>query len=353
MEEKKEAAGLLDMIPRPVFLVNDQIVTATNSAAAALMVLPDTPVRELIRLGADAYEELEEGCVCLTLQLGGRDHSASVTRRPEGDLFLLEQEEDTGEFRALALAAQDMRPMLSNALNQAEALLSILPEDRKTTGASLNRSLYQLLRRLGNMTDTSRLSTSFHPETRNLTALFQEFLEKAGVLAEHKGITLTYQPLPELVLGLVDTCQLERAVFNILSNALKFTPPGGQVQASLTRSGRTLRFTVTDSGSGMDREILDTLFYRALRHPSVEDSRCGMGLGMVLIRTVAANHGGAVLVDRTRDGGTRITMTLSIRQSSDTSLRCPDFCPDYTGERDHCLVELSDCLPSSLYDGSF
>ena len=71
---------------------------------------------------------------------------------------------------------------------------------------------------------------------------------------------------------------------------------------------------------------------------------------MVLIRTAAAHHGGAVLIDQPEGVGTRITMTMAIRQSKQATLRSNVLRVDYAGERDHGLIELSECLPTELYE---
>ena len=149
---------------------------------------------------------------------------------------------------------------------------------------------------------------------------------------------------------MADPEQLERAVLNILSNAMKFTPENGSIQASLTRRGNLLRLSVQDTGDGIDESIRAHLFHRYLRQLTLEDSRFGIGLGMVLIRSTAANHGGTVLIDRCQGKGTRITMTLAIRQSKDTLLRSPVSRIDYAGGHDHILLELSDCLPLSAFE---
>ena len=149
---------------------------------------------------------------------------------------------------------------------------------------------------------------------------------------------------------ITDPLRLNQILLNILSNAIKFTPKGGTVTAKLTRSGRMLRLSVTDSGSGIAQSVRSSVFSRYLRQPALEDSRYGIGLGMVLIRTAAAHHGGAVLIDQPEGAGTRITMTMSIRQSKQATLRSNVLRVDYAGERDHGLIELSECLPTELYE---
>ena len=86
-----------------------------------------------------------------------------------------------------------------------------------------------------------------------------------------------------------------------------------------------------------------------LREPTLEDPTRGVGLGMVLIRSVAANHGGAVLVDHPDAEHTRITLSLAICHGKGDLVRSPVLRLDYAGERDHGLLELSDVLPAELY----
>ena len=111
-----------------------------------------------------------------------------------------------------------------------------------------------------------------------------------------------------------------------------------------------LRLSVTDSGSGIAQNVRSSVFSRYLRQPVLEDSRYGIGLGMVLIRTAAAHPGGTVHIDQPDGAGTRITMTMSIRQSKQATLRSNVLRVDYAGERDHGLIELSECLPTELYE---
>ena len=192
-------------------------------------------------------------------------------------------------------------------------------------------------------------SVSSHQELIEITGVFREIFEKAGAMLESIGIRLDYRGPETTFYSLADIQELERAVLNLLSNAAKFTPQGGHIAASLTRQGRMLRLCIQDSGSGIADSVRGSVFRRYLRQPAIEDSRYGLGLGMVLVRSAAAHHGGAVLIDCPPQGGTRVTVTLAIRQDPVSQLRSPLLKVDYAGERDHALIELSDVLPAEFY----
>lgn len=350
MEVNKDIFGMLDLMIRPGFCVKENTIVKTNSAAEGLLIIPGTDVRELLMTGREEYAAFESGCLYLKLALSSCGCGASVTRMDGYDVFLLDQESDDGELRCLALAARDLREPLTSVILAAERLLPHTDPEATVQAARLNRGLHQMLRIIGNMSDAGRCTASSRQETRNLAALFGEIFEKAQALVEHTGIRLIYQGLSEEVLCLADGEQLERAVLNILSNAVKFTPKGGCIEARLARHEKMLRLSVVDSGSGIAEGILSSVFSRYLRQPGIEDGRCGIGLGMVMIRSAAANHGGTVLLDQPNGQGTRITMTMAIRQNTDGMLRSPIMRVDYAGERDHGLIELADCLPVSVYE---
>ena len=346
MEQEKDSLGTLDLIIRPGFLVKENKIIRCNRAARGLLLEEGMEIQPMLQTGSTEYEAFSLGCLYLSLCVGGQTFGASVTRTDDGDIFILDQQSDDGELQAMALAARELREPLANVMISAEKLLRTAEDP---DAARLNHGLYQMLRIIGNMSDAIKYTAVSRQETRDISALMASIFEKAAALLTQAGIVLEYSGWEESIYCLADEEQLERAVLNMLSNSIKFLPVGGRIRANFSRSGRRMRLSITDSGSGIAKDILANVFRQYLRQPGVEDGRHGIGLGMVLIRSAAANHGGTVLIDQPEEGGTRITITLAIRQSSDTALRSPILRVDYAGERDHALLELSESLPSHLY----
>ena len=356
MENRIDALGMLDLMVRPGFCVKDNIVVKANQAAAARTLTPGTEIQSLLLTGKEEYAAFQDGCLYLTISVGGESWGASVTRMGEFDIFLLEQEDDQAELQAMALAARELREPLSSVMTTADRLfpMTALQDDPliREQVARMNRGLLQMLRVIGNMSDASRYATDMgsRMETRDIGSFLQEVFDRSSALLAHGDLTLSFENLPSPVNSLIDSEKLERAVLNILSNAMKFTPKGGSIHGSLTRRGTMLYLQVQDSGSGISENTKGTLHSRYLRKPVLEDSRFGIGLGMVLIRSTAALHGGTVLIDQPQEGGTRITMTLPIRQNTGGTLRSNILRVDYSGERDHGLLELSESLPAFLFE---
>lgn len=345
MEKNKELRDWLNLLIRPGFYVEEGRITQVNAAAQGLLLEPGMDIAPLITSGLESYQNFQTGCLYVQLTLSGMAFHGCVIKDQAADVFILDADAGDTALQALSLAARELRSPLSAVMHGVQAMR----EENNPQAAALNRGLYQLLRLVGNMSDAGRTPGNARMETADLTAFFDELFEKTAVFAQAAGIRLEYQGLSKPVLCLADRELLERAVLNLLSNAFKFTPKGGTVRVTLFAGGTSLRLSVWDSGPGIAQEIQGNLFSRYLRQPGIEDSRFGLGLGMVLVRSAAAAHGGAVLIDQPEGWGTRVTITVALRREKAEVLRSPTMRIDYAGERDHALTELSDCLPVSLY----
>lgn len=356
MDLEFDAMGILDLMVSPGFFVKDQKIVKCNAGALSLFLREGMEILPLLAAGEAEYLEFSGGCLYLMLDISGVRMGASVSVLGDGHVFLLDTESEQAELQAMALAARELREPLAGIMTAAERLFPLTAMEENAAlreqASRLNRGLYQMLRIIGNMSDAGSCAAipAARMETVNITAFFQDLFQRAEGLMTHSNLTLHFENLSCSLYMLADTEKLERAVMNILSNAMKFTPAGGCISAILCRRGNRLQLTVRDSGEGIPESIRGSIHRRYRRQPGIEDNRFGIGLGMVLIRSAAAIHGGAVLIDHPEDAGTRITLTLAIRQNTSGTLRSPLLRLDYAGERDHALLELSEILPPSLYD---
>ncbi len=355
MEEIKDIDHMLDLMIQPAFSVVQGRICHRNPPAASLLLEEAAIFSELLETGTEEYHALQDGDLYLTLRIAGSIHGATVRRLGDTDIVVLEQDADQAELQAMALAARELRQPLSNVMTIADRLFPISGKDDdpalQDQVARINRGLYQMLRIIGNMSDAYRYTkdTGDSQETRDICGLLDEIFASHRTLLESIQIDLHFSSPNQSIYCLVNEEKLERAVSNILSNAVKFSHAGDRIDAALVQKGNLLYLTVRDSGSGIAAGLRGNVYSRYLREPGIEDGRYGIGLGMVLIRSAATAHGGTVLIEQPKDGGTQITMTLQLRQSSETLVRNVVHCIDYAGERDHKLIELSEALPITVY----
>ena len=355
MEEQKDMSGMLEMVMQPAFYVKDGIITMVNQAARRLLIEADTPVSALLGQDAEEYEAFQGGCLCLTLELSGCPHHTSVTRMEGHDLFVIDQESHQAELRAMALTAMGLREPLSDIMAVTDQLF---PSEEKSDDPLTQNRLCQMHRRLNqlhrivcNMTDAIHYASDLPPRMtcQDVCAVVEEIFDRAGELVTGSGFRLTYSGPQEPIYCMISAERLERAVYNMLSNSMKYTPVGTLIDAKLTHRNGKLYLSIQDHGSGIPSQLLGSVYSRYRRQPGIEDQPYGLGLGMVLVRGTAAAHGGTVLIDQPAGSGTRITMSLAIRKCQDSTVRSGMLRVDYAGERDHGLLELSDVLPPEFY----
>lgn len=333
----------LNLSDRPVFCVHHGTIIAANPAARNRFVPVNEEVEALLLTGQAEYAAFDHGCLYLNLRIGETEYAATVRQIGEYHIFILETDSVSSELRSLSLVAQELRTPLSNIMTLSDRLLPDLEDS--ASAAHLNKGLHQLLRIVSNISNAARYSVSKpNLAVQDIDGLLREQFERAAILCARNAIDVQYTGLTNPVYSLIDAEQLEQSLYQILSNAMDHTPPGGKIQAKLTHSGNTLLLSVQDNGTGLQVDPFD----RFLREPSVTDPERGIGLGMRIIQTFATAHRGTVLLTTPEGGGLRLMLTLPI-QLDITGLRSPTTHISYSGERDSGLIALSDSLPAELY----
>lgn len=228
----------------------------------------------------------------------------------EREAVLLENERLYHEAQEANRRQDEFITMLShelrNPLNAVLGWLTLLKrglldsEQRDRAIGIIERNVRMQAQLLSDLLDISRLSRGRVTLARtnvDVTALIQSALEAVRPMAEEKGIELDAPPgeAPITVSG--DPVRLQQILWNLLSNALKFTPRGGRIEVAATPSGPWIEITVRDSGAGISPEFLPFIFDRFRQDPSdVIASESGVGLGLPIVKHLVELHGGTVHV---------------------------------------------------------
>jgi CheY-like chemotaxis protein/anti-sigma regulatory factor (Ser/Thr protein kinase) len=208
-----------------------------------------------------------------------------------------------------------------NAILGYTRMLRSGPEDRegfnKVTGV-IERSAKAQLQIIEDLLDSARIVTGklrIEPSLVDLVPALEAALDMVRSAAEAKGITLVanFGPLPEQVLG--DSTRLQQVVWNLLTNAVKFTPEGGRVELRMEGTADDIRIAVSDTGKGVEPEFLPFVFDRFRQADSSSGRRYGgLGLGLSIVKHLVELHGGTITAASEGAGrGTTLTITLPRR----------------------------------------
>lgn len=205
---------------------------------------------------------------------------------------------------------------------------------------------FQLLRVSNNMEALPKYlagEADFIPVQRNLIPFAREVMQSAVPFADTRDIVMQFQVqgVHDSILASFDERKLERALLNLLSNALKATEPGGQITMTIGQNEGTVFIRLADSGRGIEPERLVRLFSPSNTQATGENA---IGMGLLLTRAIVALHGGTLMAESRVGIGTTITLTLPSRPQAPDILRTRPLTYDYAGEFPHALVELSDAV---------
>jgi signal transduction histidine kinase len=171
--------------------------------------------------------------------------------------------------------------------------------------------VYKLLENLLSWAQVQQGSIPYVPKTIDLTILAGYSMSLLREIAVHKQISLTNMIKKDLVVC-ADYDMLEAIFRNLISNAIKFTPKGGEVKISAQKGDGMIEIAVTDTGVGMSAAKTQKLFTIGERHISSQgtDGERGTGLGLILCKEFVELHGGTIWVESEQGNGSTFKFTL-------------------------------------------
>jgi signal transduction histidine kinase len=150
-------------------------------------------------------------------------------------------------------------------------------------------------------------------ESIALEKLLNSVLALVRERARQKKLQLECDCPPDIGSIVADERRLKQALFNVLSNAVKFTPDGGRIVLSARRRGDEVVLTTADSGIGIPPEDRIRVFDKFERGSAPEARRSGAGLGLSLVKNFVELHGGRVQLESEPGVGTKVICTLPAR----------------------------------------
>jgi two-component system CheB/CheR fusion protein len=220
-----------------------------------------------------------------------------------------------------------------NLIHVNAEMLSRVAEVRDTPAVArateiIRRTVLTQARIIDDLLDLSRLHTGKMQLVCTPLAwlpIIQRAIDAAQVDAQAKGLTVTGQLDEEASLVYADPARVEQIVWNLLSNALKFTPRGGTIELRLEADGAMARLDVLDSGEGIDPMFLSHVFdmFRQARRATTR-RQGGLGIGLALVKHLAEQHGGRVEAESAGIGhGARFSVWLPRYGGGDSHASSP------------------------------
>ena len=267
-----------------------------------------TLTERLARLES-ATQALETGDLSARAPVSGSDEIAALAQsfnQMAGQLQqAAEKQKELDHLRRdlVAWAGHDLRTPLASIRLLVEALADGVVSDPETSRQYLNQAKKQvdvLAALIDDLFQVSQFDAGgllLHCEPASLSDLLSDTLESFSGLAAQRGIRLEGSAAPGIDPLEMDVQRMGRVLNNLVSNALRYTPPGGLVSVRAERENGFVRVTVQDSGEGISPEDLPHVFERFYRGDrSRNRSTGGAGLGLAIAKGIVEAHGGSISV---------------------------------------------------------
>jgi signal transduction histidine kinase len=281
-------------------------VEAREDAALATRLArtqQDYQAARLTRFGTTALAMLAVIALFLVTQRYGRERALATQTAERQAAQLREALQQKDEF--VAIVSHELRTPMNTVVGWMRMLEdgTMRPERTQTALASVRRNADSMRQLLDDLMDTNQLASGrmrLAAESVAVDDVVRDAIETVRLSAENKGVALVETIESELPTVRGDAGRLKQIVWNILANAIKFTPKSGTVTIALTTRGAGVQLEVRDTGEGIDPMFLPHVFERNRQGATSPALHRGVGLGLAIVRHLVELHGGTVAA---RSGG--------------------------------------------------
>lgn len=327
-----------DALPRikPELVISDWMMPVLDGVGLCKKVKGDPELRSTFFMlltaktqGSDKIEGLDSGAddyltkPVQMLELAAKVRSALRIR--ELQIELQKRNDELERLNALkddflGMAAHDLRNPLGVISLWTESLLAEalgeMSDEQKKAGEVILKHTDAMLALINDLLDIAAIESgkvTLDWKTGPVEAVVKEIAESNQILAEKKGIVLTYEAADAIPQVRFDPRRIEEVLRNLVSNAIKFTPQKGAIRVKVSCDGKFVRVEVADTGCGIPPQEKQKLFqkFQKLSTKPTAGER-GTGLGLAIVKKLVELHGGEVGVDSEVGKGSTFWFTIPV-----------------------------------------
>lgn len=264
--------------------------------------------------------------LCHIAALGGHNGSDGVLKgivAVMNDVSEL-KELDRMKSEMVRLASHDLKNPLMGAMLHLDLLEDSASQEQAALITVVNQQLDRMQRIIGGVLDLERIKDpSTTRESIHLNGVIEDVVSDLRRYADQKHLELKATLPEETLYGFGDVRQIERALANLVENAIKFTNNGGCVHITLTYGqDNTAQIEVRDTGIGIPEPLQPMVFERFFRgQQRGAEHVTGSGLGLSFVKTIIENHHGHVWLKSVEGQGSQFYVTLPLVRSTDYSVQ--------------------------------
>jgi signal transduction histidine kinase len=240
-------------------------------------------------------------------------HDITQRKNMEEQLIQLNANKD----RFISILAHDLRSPFNNLLGFAELLKRNLRKYPIEKIEKMVDTIYHTAQKTFELLEDTLLWASvqskkitYSPSVANVDEVIAEVADILSPGAKAKNIKLVFSPTNELMVNL-DVYMFKAILRNLISNAIKFTNPGGKIEVAAIPDNTNTIFKVADNGIGIKPEVLEKLFqFATIQSTPGTANESGTGLGLLLCKEFVDKHGGKIWIDSRVDQGTTVCFTI-------------------------------------------
>jgi PAS domain S-box-containing protein len=301
------------------------------------------------------YEEDTDKFLVVTRDISDRKKAESLEKEMLEKSKLLYQAVEYENLRTefFANISHELRTPVNVILSTLQLLNlninNIIPyysnEDKyKKYLSIMKQNCYRLIRLINNLIDVTKIDSGyFHLNliNTNIVNVVEDITLSIAEYIENKGISIIFDTEIEERILACDPDKIERIILNLISNAIKFTEPGGTILVSIINKENSIVITVRDTGIGIPKDKQKTIFERFIQvDKSLTRNREGSGIGLSLVKSLVDMHKGTITIESEPNKGSKFLIELPVNLVDESANNTIDCCIQENVEK--ISIEFSD-----------